>query len=293
LSIIDNEQHIEKYLTKSSLLQKTKFYGYGFKFSLKKKQLRTNLIINQEYDQNAYHDLYQKQIWTEKNLEDLCYMRIINNNLENNDLTSTALFNENLFSAKLLNLKKLYGIKLVNKIKKIIDQNDTLCELGCGFGKYLFLLRLNNISSRLEGYDISFNGIELAKKINSQFDAGISFKQFDITKDLNKIDLSNKIIFTHLALEQLKPELKNIIDNLIKCKPKEVIHFEHSPNLYTSGIRHLVSKIYYDKKDYQTQLLPILSEYHDEGKINLLSAEKFPYGLNPLHEMGVLRWRIN
>mgnify|MGYP001185390184 FL=1 len=293
MSIIDNEQHIENSLIKSSFSQKIKFYGYGLKFSLKKKQSRTNLVINQEYDKNAYQDLYQKQIWTEKNLENLCYMRFINNNLENNDLKATALFNEKLFSTKLLNLKKLYGIKLVNEIKKIISKNDTLCELGCGFGKYLFLLRVNNISCNLEGYDISYNGVELAKKIDSQFKTGISFKQFDITKDLSKIDLSNKIIFTHLALEQLKPELKNIINNLIESKPKEVIHFEHSPNLYSSGIRHFVSKIYYDKKDYQTQLLQILSKYNDEGKINLLNTEKFPHGLNPLHEMGVIRWTVN
>ena len=114
----------------------------------------------------------------------------------------------------------------------------------------------------------------------------------ETTKDII-VERVMQLAKTDNALEQLKPELKNIINNLIESKPKQIIHFEHSPNLYSSGIRHFVSKIYYDKKDYQTQLLQILSKYNDEGKINLLSAKKFPHGLNPLHEMGVIRWTVN
>ncbi len=293
MTIIDDEQKLGKLLKKATPIQKSRLYTYGFKFLSTKKQTRDNSTIKQEYDLSAYQYLLTKKIWNEKNLEDLCYIRIINGTLENNNSISTSLFNEKLYSSKLINLKKLYAIKLIKIITKLITPNDTLCELGCGFGKYLFLLRQNGISSNLEGYDISLNGIELARKINSKFETNINFKQFDMTKDLRKIDFSNKIIFTHLALEQLKPELENIIGNLIKCKPKEVIHFEHFPQLYTSGLRHSASKIYYDKKDYQTKLFEILSKYDREEKINLISVERFPHALNPLHEMGVIRWKIN
>ena len=85
MTIIDDEQKLGKLLKKATPLQKSRLYTYGLKFLSKKKQTRDNSTIKQEYDLSAYQYLLTKKIWNEKNLEDLCYIRIINGTLENNN----------------------------------------------------------------------------------------------------------------------------------------------------------------------------------------------------------------
>lgn len=287
LALMENRlQHLQ-------FSKKTKLYLYAAKFLFTKKQTRTQLQVASEYENDIYSTLLRKQIWENNDLSSICYTRYIENNLENNDEKVGFLYNDKLYESNLFTVKKLHFNELVKNIKKFTSESDIICELGCGYGKNLFNLRLSGLTNTLEGYDISNNAITLANKIDSKFNTKIKFGLLDLTKDFStNIVLDRSTVFTHLSLEQLKYNIKSIIHNLINAGVNQVIHFEHVPELYNKSLKHIMSQIYYYKRDYQSNLYAILMEFEKKQQIKITDTIKFNVGLNPFHEMGVIRWKL-
>ncbi|MEX0657279.1 MAG: class I SAM-dependent methyltransferase [Nitrosopumilaceae archaeon] len=155
-----------------------------------------------------------------------------------------------------------------------------------GIGNQLFFLWKNGYK-RLEGFDLSENAITLANQINDKFNCGIKFGIADITKDIPSLNLENKVIFTSVCLEQLKHYMKPILDNLLKMKPRMVIHFEFSLEHSTK-----LSREYVKARDYQTNLLPLLKQMQDEDLIKIVKCE--PLGVSsPVINLTFISWKPN
>ena len=108
-------------------------------------------------------------------------------------------------------------------------------------------------------------------------------------KDL-KIDVSGKTVFTQKVLEQLKYDTEKVINNLIKSKPKQVIHIEPIYELYSNSIRDIASRLYIQYSDYQDNLLMTLKSFEEKGKLKILDIRRLKFAANPLHEDSLIRW---
>ncbi len=286
----NNLREIETKLISLPTLERLKYYLYAFTFLFKKKQKRTTNQISKEYEHDIYETLLQNKIWDDSDLESICYTRFINNKIENNSTQTSFIYNDNFFKTELYEIKKIYTSQIIKKMKQFTSKSEIICELGCGFGKNLFLLRLDGFKNSLEGYDLSKNAISIANKINLKFNTNIKFDCFNMIQDIPKINLENKTIFTHLSLEQLKYDLESIILNLINSKASQIIHFEHVSEMYSFSLRHIASKIYYSNRDYQSNLYKILIKFEKQKLLKITDIEKFPFTFNPSHEMGFIRW---
>lgn len=149
--------------------------------------------------------------------------------------------------------------EFIKKFMRFIELDDDIVELGCGYGRNLFVLKNYGIKNRMSGYDISSNGIEVAQQINKKFNMDIDFGVFDYTQKF-EMDLKGKTIFTYASLEQVKYGLEKAIDNIINAQPKQVIHFETIPQLLDNNFHKLMVTLNRYRKDYQTKLVNILQQ---------------------------------
>lgn len=222
---------------------------------------RTKNVVSENYDQSAWKKILEGKKWIKFNkIEDF----ILN-----------------------------YGImkeKIYSIVKNYTQPDDIVVELGCGWGLNLWSLISLNFPNKLEGYEISVNGLETCKKINSHFKCNVTFGKIDLTNIETFSSLENKFLFTFHVLEQLKYETKEVIENLIKIKPKMVLHFEPVIELYKNNQRDKVLKLYLKALDYQDNLLNTLKDFEKKNKIKILEACRLGFASNPMMESSLIRW---
>jgi hypothetical protein len=156
-----------------------------------------------------------------------------------------------------------------------------LVELGCGTGLNLFSLFLSGRWERLEGFDISKNGIQAAREAAQHFHlSNIDFGFLDLTDphDSNLTRLKGKTAFTYYCLEQLKYSTPIVIDNLVKAGIKRVIHIESATELLRLwSPSDLLSYLYITKMDYQDNLLRTLEQVERQGTIRIVDKKRLGY----------------
>lgn len=181
-------------------------------------------------------------------------------------------------------------IPVLENLKKYTNSDDTIVELGSGWGRNLFFLVALNFKNKLEGYEFTKHGVKAAKEINEHFGCNIKFGEIDLTKNFDFIDLKGKSIFTQKVMEQLKYDTDVVIENLIKAKPKQVMHVEPIAELYSNSFRDQVSRLYIKSADYQDNLLTTLRAFEKNGKLKILEVRRLGFGANPFHEDSFIRW---
>ena len=117
--------------------------------------------------------------------------------------------------------------------KKYFSEFDNIYEFGCGTG--MNLVELSNIypNKNLYGSDFVSSSVKLVNKISEVYELNLKGFQFDMINPNYdfKID-SNSIVYTFGALEQLGSQTENMLEYLLKNKPKLIIHLEPTVELY-------------------------------------------------------------
>lgn len=262
---------------KLSKLEKIRIYRdviYGVLFE---KQKRNKRFVETVYENGVYRHLKEIKLWN-LSLDDV--LRIDFSNVDEQDKKIIYEKNYELVRNYRNSIWEKWQDEFYRKISRFIEPDDHIVELGCGYGRNLFVLRKFGIKNKMSGFDISNNAISVAKEINKKFDLGIDFGVFDYTKKI-ETDLEAKTVFTYATLEQVKYGLKNAIENIINAKPKQVIHFETIPELLDNNFYKIMIKLNRHRKDYQTDLLDIIQK--NNVKISHLEENEICTGiLNPI-----------
>jgi len=177
-------------------------------------------------------------------------------------------------------------------LSKNINSDEIVAEVGCGWGFNLWSLLAANFQNPLEGYELSKNGLEAAHQINNKYSCNIKLGKIDLTNFEIFPNLVNKTIFTFHVFEQLKYDTTKVIENIIKAKPKQVIHFEPIIELHGEKIRDKVLKSYISAMDYQDNLLITLKKFEKEGALQILESKRLGFAANPLIETSFIKWTI-
>ena len=236
--------------------EKLRIYRDVFYGSLFQKQKGSAKRVEKVYETGIYNHLKQIKVWN-LSLDDLLHIDFANVDEQNKEILYE---NKNKLVRNYRNtIWDIWQEEFVNKIKRFIEPDDQIIELGCGYGRNLFVLKNNGFKNKMSGYDISNNAIDVAQQINRKFDMGMDFGVFDYTQKL-KMDLKGKTVFTYASLEAVKYGLEKAIDNIIEAQPKQVIHFETIPQLLDNNFHKLMVSLNRYRKDYPTKLLNVLQQ---------------------------------
>ena len=125
------------------------------------------------------------------------------------------------------NLKK----SLDFRASKILNQDpdiNSILDIGCGYGAFLYNFNNINSNTKLAGIDISKEAIEFCKKTipTAKF---INDKFSNITRHIK--ENSYDVVYTSgVIIHQAPDTVDNLINDLIKIGKKYIIHFEDIGN---------------------------------------------------------------
>ena len=237
---------------------------YAMKLRLKKPIIRSNKVIIKEYE----------SYWEKVRI----YQNIIHN--RNPDELVEFSENETYHKTTHIDFTKIVLNEFLRFIKNSCNLDEPIVELGCGIGTKLFFLEDHGFTN-LVGYELTPNGVKMAREFVKIKNSKIKIQQRDIIKD--NIDIKNKTVITFLSLEQLKLNLEFMVDKIITNKPKQVLSFE-------SIFESIFEKWYAKHSGYQTDYHKLL---RDKEQIRLLELEEFKVNENLLRPIYFIKWILS
>jgi len=183
---------------------------------------------------------------------------------------------------------------LASVVSQFAGKDDGIVELGCGNGMNLFSLYTQGFRC-LQGFDISANAITAAQKTSRHFglEKELSFGSIDLTdnKHENFKLITERVVMTCYALEQLKDATPVVIENIARMRPKRVIHVEPTiEELALSRPKDLANYLYIKRKDYQDNLLTTIRGFERRGVLRLIKVERLYCAPSIRHDPTVVCW---
>jgi SAM-dependent methyltransferase len=258
-----------------SVIEKLKIYAYILKLSIK-KQKRDYTLIDQEYNSGIWNREFEK-----------IDFESLDGNFKRKDAGNYVImsYNDKLIKYVRREIENEYYSQILDVLKEF--KEDPIVELGCGLGSNLFVLRKAGFK-KLAGCDLSENVIKNLSQYSNIKQYDMVFNVCDLNNSFPKDMLRNKIVFSHICLEQCKNIMPNVLNNIIEAKPKLVINFEVNYN--TSPY---VVKKYLDARDYQNNLVTELEKFQKQKRISIISITKLPLNLNSVNRLSSIIWKVN
>lgn len=196
---------------------------------------------------------------------------------------------EELFSTTVGEAQRYGDAAFLAHIAPYMAEADVVCDLGCGYGYHLSLLRERFPGKRYIGGEYASRGVQIAAKLFPE--GGVSVTQFDFTDPAFTLPVSKNdraIIFTMYAIEQL-PEGAGALARLaaLKADTWRICHFEPVFGWCSETPLGKLRSAYTVANDYNRDLLPFL----ESRGIRIDDIDKEYFGMNPLHPVSFLSWR--
>lgn len=173
-------------------------------------------------------------------------------------------------------------------------EEEELVELGCGVGFNVFALLLSGRWVRVLGFDVSENALAAAREAARHFGVtGVAFERLDLTNenDVNSRRLRGKVVFTYYVLEQLKYDLRPVMENLARWGVKRAIHIEPGTDLLPRwSMRFAANRLYIRRQDYQDRLVEIARALEEEGRLRVLDLRRLNYAPSPKNDPVMVVW---
>jgi|APSaa5957512535_1039671.scaffolds.fasta_scaffold01075_12 hypothetical protein len=260
----------------------------GIIIKKKNKFKRTKNVSLNEYDNNWKEERQSISLKNFNSLEDFAFLKILNG-INTKEIFGNYLMNGKIYKTSPYDYNRFCIIPLYNFLLKHTITQDVICELGCGSGRNLFRLKVLQLKNKLEGFEPSKNANEFSNEINHHFSTNIEFSSLDLTEKIDKNALAGKTVFTHYVMEQLKHSMSTVIENILESKPKQVIHFEPTVDLFKNSFRDITAKAYFQATDYQNNLLTVLKKFENEKKLKIHDYFRLGYG-KPNYEQCLIHW---
>lgn len=160
------------------------------------------------------------------------------------------------------------------------DQN---CELGCGYGFNLELIKGRNYGGEYSEY-----GVELGKRLGHDL---VQFNYYN-QSDYNFIKPGSTVFTVH-SIEQV-PDARVIIDSLYKQKEKInfVVHFDPSFLEHRSNFIGKARNKYIELNDYNRNLYSYILSRTDIIEVAALEYDILSMQINPLNSTNFIAYKF-
>lgn len=187
---------------------------------------------------------------------------------------------------------------IINYVEEQISRHDlrTVVEPGCGSGVNLFYLYSHLNLDEIRGGEICSNAVELGNRISEHCGIPGKFRSFDYREkqDLQNLTegLDDYLLITCHSIEQVQVRENKFIENILDLPnpPKIVIHFE--PIVWDDdSMMTQLCRRYAEKNKYNLDLLDVVRELENDGRLEILDVRKRCFGLSAYNPTSVLCWR--
>lgn len=247
--------------------------------------------INREYGQDKWGVLFEKlQLLENPTVVDADRL----NNLYTENIIPFYL-NKKLLLDKASSVHQYYFELIRKELQPLINKSDHLVELGAGYGSMILKL------ASLPGFDVAtytageytHTGVGcmdlLASSVRNRFEAGYC--------DLNNLNLNNFVIpenavfLTSWAMAYIKGFPRNTLNEIIKHKPRVVIHIEPIyEHWFEESLLQMLWRRYCQMNCYNQTLLTSLKAFESDGLIKIIEEKQSLFGSNPLAPVSIVKW---
>ncbi len=179
-------------------------------------------------------------------------------------------------------------------LRRYVTPDDTLSELGCGWGRNLFFAVDAGICRNAIGGEYTTEGVRLGTALAERFVAPVEFQRFDYYKPDQKLfdKLKGTVVFTHNSVEQIPSMPEETISALAAAEPKAVVHFEPVFE-YRQGenLLHFLWRRYTEVNGYNTNLLTVLRRLQEQGELTITMESVHELGLNAFNPGSFVVWK--
>ncbi|SOH04468.1 hypothetical protein KSMBR1_1970 [Candidatus Kuenenia stuttgartiensis] len=252
---------------------------------------RNNVIVSHEYGEKWGRLLskYQERKFTNIN-EVLHY-------LFDTHFSDNILFHiyENIYySANTPVFWDFFYNQIIQAITRYLTPNDTLVEMGCGWGRNLFTLYQRKLFKNAIGGEFTQEGITLGNLIAKEFNVPLEFFHFDYYNPKQEFmeKINGTVVFSHNSIEQITQMPQKTILSLIENRPKIVFHFEPIYEYRNKDtLLHYMWKRYTQVNEYNINLLTLLKDFEKKGQIRIDLEVPHVLGLNAFNPGSFIVWQ--
>ena len=180
-----------------------------------------------------------------------------------------------------------------NALDPYIENASSLVELGAGYGSKILNLSNYKNYNKLPLYAGEFtkNGCEAIKLLSQRMNKEIEVGYCDLKEEIiNGIKVpKNSIIFTSYAAHYIENLSTTFIDFILKMDPKIIINFEPCYENHSDTKYGLMCQRYIELNGYNLNMISVLEEANQNGKINLKISENI-IGSNPFLPISIIKW---
>jgi hypothetical protein len=185
-----------------------------------------------------------------------------------------------------------YG-RIGQVLTEYMSRDDTLVELGCGWGRNLFYALQSRLCRDAIGGEYTEEGLTLGGLVGEEFKLPIEFLHFDYYNPDREFlkKLKGTVVFTHNSIEQIRYMPEQTISSLIESEPKAVIHFEPVYEYRDEDtLLHYLWKRYTEVNDYNRNLLTVLKKFEKERRLKIGIEKIHALGLNAFNPGSFITW---
>ncbi|WP_417504432.1 hypothetical protein [Marinomonas gallaica] len=174
-----------------------------------------------------------------------------------------------------------------------LNENKSIFELGCGTANSLLMLRNMYPESTFTGLDWADASGKIIDRLNT-LGYELSFQKFNML-DLSgaeSVKLSDGLVFSFHALEQLGSNIERILIYLVQSGAKKFVHVEPIIELYDDSQFDAIAEKYHIKRNYLNSYLKSLEKLEKEGVLKVHKIKRLEFG-NRYHEAySLVIWEI-
>jgi SAM-dependent methyltransferase len=254
-----------------------------------KRAIRSVTLTRHEYDEGAWQSIFAERAWESfDSLEDYVCAK-------NDSRKIVCLIDGKISKVTAGEYYRFRRDNLATLLSGWVDAQQELIELGCGYGINLFSLIGTAAQPKyMVGMDVSEKGLTAGGQIAGYFNIdNVEFLNIDLldVNHKNMAIINGKTVFTYYCLEQLGNYMDQVLDNLIKAKPKRVIHIEPTREILDPSILlDLNSIIYSHSMDYPSTLIAGLKAREEVQELKILKIEKRVFAPTLRHYPAFIVW---
>ena len=147
------------------------------------------------------------------------------------DSTKKAFFDGNAFRiSSPLQIQRELQNSISGCVKPIVVKNDSVIELGAGYGAQLVNLKKNlfDLNIHLTCAELTNSGRQLSQVLSKKFNLGIETINVDLEKpgSLESMKIKSAVVFTAFALMYVNINFEDTLRKLLSLGPKYVVFME-------------------------------------------------------------------
>ena len=251
---------------------------------------RTEEKVDSEYDKDEY--LRCANFAKEQNTKDADEVRAFEFKLQERDSICVSSLGK-LYELPADQIMPADNQLLLEIMQPLMEEADTVVEIGCGYGINLWELNKNFPDKTYIGGEYSQNAIDLAGMLYADH-SNINVEHCNFYDDayniLEKCPADSKVVlFTRHAIEQL-PSAEKVIQTLSKYFDRliAVVHMEPVIENCKETLFDLMRKRYAEINDYNRDLLSLVQ--NNKG-MEVIRNDYDVYGVSPFNPTTVLVWK--